>query len=268
MRSVYLYLFERGVTTIRKAASRGDVLAGGNTWTATQISHSEPEMTGEAARDSVKVNLPLTDSFANQQVKNRPDGAVTVTIYIYNRDTGTSEVEWSGRIAHVSVSGSDVTLNCEPDSSALAGSMLPLIAMRQCPHTQYTGKCRLAAGDFRYSATLLSVAGPVVTVAHSSALAGLLLPGGVIEASDGSSRMIKSYSAGVIVMTRSLPRLSVDIASTSPTVNLIPSCGNVPSGCAAFANPANPSGTNIENYGGHQWMLTGEVNPFGGSSVI
>ena len=268
MRQVYLYLFERGMQQYRRAASVGDVLALGNVWQASAISHTEPEMSGESERDAVKVTLPLSDAFASEHIRARPDGAVLVTIYSYNRDAGTAELEWSGRLSTTSASGSEAVMSCEPETSALAGAMLPIIAMRQCPHHQYTGKCRLNFADFRHVAPLLSVAGPVVTVEHSSVLAGLQLAGGIIEASDGSTRKIKSYNAGVITITRPLTQLAADAQATAPTVNLVPTCGNSPDGCATFVNAANASGTNIENYGGHLWMMTGGVNPFGGSSVI
>ena len=268
MRQVYLYLFERGTQQIRRAASVRDVVALAQTWTGGAISHSEPEMSGESERDAVKITMPLTDAFASEQVRNRPDGAVTVTIYSYNRDTSTYELEWSGRLSTTSTTGAEVTLNCEPETSALAGAMLPIIAMRQCPHHQYTGKCRLDIAAHRNQVPLLSVSGAVVTIDPATLPAGLVFAGGIIEAADGSRRKIKAYSDGVLTLTRAMPALLVDIAASEPATTLVPTCGNIPSGCATFANVANESGTNIENYGGHQWMMTGGVNPFGGSSVI
>lgn len=57
-------------THLRFAASSRDVLALGSLWRGSSISSSDTEMSGEAERDAVKVVLPLTDTFANDYVKN------------------------------------------------------------------------------------------------------------------------------------------------------------------------------------------------------
>ena len=97
-RPVFLYLFERQSEVVRKAASPRNVTAMSQVWQASSISHSEPEMSGEAERDAVKVKLAISDAFANAYIKDRPEGQVNLTIYRFERDDNTYQYEWSGRL--------------------------------------------------------------------------------------------------------------------------------------------------------------------------
>ena len=260
-RPVFLYLMQRGVRSWRFAASSRDVLALGSTWSASCISSSDTEMSGEAERDAVKVVLPLTDAFANDYVKNPPDSRTVVTIYKYDRDDSTYEYWWSGNVTTHEVSGGEVTLRCESDETLLAQAARPRIAMVPCPHALYVGNCRLDRYAFRQTVTLVSLVGAVATVSGHS---GTTFAGGMIEASNGDTRKIVKQVGGVLTLARPLSGLS---GSVGGSVYIYPGCARTPAACATFANAANQSGTNIENFGGFSWMLTGDRNPWGGSSA-
>jgi len=210
-------------------------------------------MSGEAERDAVKVKLAISDGFANEYIKDRPEGQVNLTIYRFERDDDTHQFEWSGRLTSHEVNGGEVALRFEPDSTGLAATMLPRIAMRQCPHTQYVGECRLNREVWRHVVPLISLDGSTVTVSLSGAFD---YAGGIIEASNGDTRGIKAQSGGVLTLVRPLPALALDTE-----VSLFPSCLRSPTRCRETFG-------NIDNYGGFQWMLTGDTNPFAGSSVI
>ena len=261
-RPVYLYEFSHNANTIRRAASPRDVLAGGHLWTASSIGHSEVELNGDPERDSVKITLPITDSYFGPFLRNRQDGAVLLSIIKHDRDGGMSELEWDGRLTAPSASGGELTLRFEPETTGLVSGNRPRIFMRPCPHAVYYGECRLSRNNFRVTSALVSVSGAVVEVAASGDFAG-----GIIEASDGSTRTVKSQSGNVMTLVRPLPMLSRDM-SEGATISLFPGCDRSPERCAEFPNSDNPSGTNIENYGGFLWMLTGGKNPFGGSSSV
>lgn len=267
-RPVYLYLIQRGALSWRKAASGRNVTALSTTWTASSISHTEPEMSGEAERDAVKITLPLSDDFANEQVRDRPEGTVTVTIYEYERSDDTYQIEWSGRMTTCKADGGEVTLQCEPATAGLTRANRSRIYMRQCPHAVYYGECRLNRADFARTAGLISVSGNVVSIEASTDAPDGTYTGGIIEAGNGDTRTIKNHADGLLYLTRPLPALLDDLAASEPVVTLYPGCARTLTACASFANADNPSGTNIENYGGFPGMLTGEVNPFAGSSVL
>jgi hypothetical protein len=267
-RPVYLYEFAHAGQTIRRAASPRDVLAAGSLWTASAIGHSDIEINGDPERDSVKITLPLSDAYFGPYMRARPDGAVTVTIYKHDRDTSTSEIEWGGRLTAPTANGGELVLRFEPDSTGLASGNRPRIFMRPCPHAHYSPVgCRLNRADFRVSAEIVSVSGPVVRIVMTSSMTDGEFSGGIIEASDGSTRTIKSHVGDTLTLVRKLPRLSADLAA-SILVDIYPGCDRSQQRCAQFPNPANPSGTNIENHGGFPYMLTGGKNPFGGSSSM
>lgn len=255
---VFLYLLERGATAWRKAASARDVTALGETWTASSISHSDVEMSGEAERDAVKLTLPITEDFAADTVFNRPETQATISIYRFDRDDSSYELWWSGRVTAPEVGDGVVELVCDPDVTALAQATLPRIYMRHCPHAVYYGECRLNRALFRVEATVTAISGALVTISGTSDS----FSGGFVEASNGDLRGIKAHSGQVMTLDRKMPALAV-----GQIIGLYPGCARTPSACRGFANADNPSGTNIENYGGFRWMLTGEKNPFAGSSV-
>lgn len=260
-RPVFLYLMQRGALTWRFAASSRDVLALGSLWQGSSISSSDTEMSGETERDAVKVVLPLSDTFANDYVKNPPDSRTAVTIYKYDRDDGSYEYWWSGNFSGHEINGGEVVLTCQSDEALLAQGSRPRIAMVQCSHAQYVGRCGLNRDDFRQSVTLVSLSGAAAVV---SGYSGDNFAGGIIEARNGDTRKITAQIGGALTLARKLPALSGDVGAI---VYIYPACDRGPDSCATFANAANPSGTNIENFGGFSWMLTGDKNPWGGSSA-
>lgn len=260
-RPVFLFKFQTGAVTKRMAASVRDVTALSFVWSAANISCSDVEMSGESERDAVKVVLPLVDSYANAYIKNPPDERTTVEIYKYERASGSSEFWWSGAVTMHQISGAEVTFRCESDETTLAQGSRPRIAMVMCPHAVYHGNCRLEREGFRQDVTLVSVSGSVVVV---SGYSGTNFAGGLIMSGSGETRKIKAQSGGTMTLVRPLPSLSADVGGS---VYLYPGCARTPTACAAFANADNPSGTNIENFGGFSWMLTGDKNPWGGSSA-
>lgn len=257
---VFLYLFERGTQQWRRAASSRAITALGYVWPASPIDCSDVEMTGEAERDQVKITLPISDEFAADCVKNIPEKTTTLTIYRLEQSDNSYEYWWSGRVTMPEVTNGIVTIPCDPDNAGLARATRPRIFMRQCPHSIYFGECRLNKADWLITAGLVSVAGATITVSGLDGVESGALTGGIIEAHDGSTRAIKVHNGNTLTLVRELKPLKKDIASSTPTVKLYPGCGNGPSGCASFGN--------IANYGGFMWMLTGDNNPFAGSSSL
>lgn len=265
---VYLFAFTQGDDVVcRRAASARDVTAMGETWVASSISIDDLPLTGDADKDSVKFQLPITDDWVSDYVRYRPDDTVTIAIYRYERGEDTSELAWQGQITYPDVDGGIVTFNCDPETSMSGTVTLGRVVMRQCPHSIFTGECRLDRANFLIPITLVSVSGVTVTFEPTSLVSSGSLAGGMIEAPDGSLRGIVSNTESIITLEWKMRPLLAAFDLSEPIVNVSPGCSQAPERCASFANADNPSGTNIENYGGFLWMLTGDKNPFGGSSA-
>jgi hypothetical protein len=260
-RPVFLFKFQNGTVINRMAASVRAVTAGGYVWGAANISCSDVEMSGESERDAVKVVLPLADGYANAYIKNPPDDRTSVEIYRFDRSDSALQFWWSGAVTMHQISGAEVTFRCESDETTLAQGSRPRIAMVMCPHAVYHGACRLNRDDFRQDVTLTGIDGAIITVTGHS---GASFAGGLIMSGTGETRKIKAQTGGTMTLVRPLPSLAADIGGA---VYLYPGCARTPAACASFANSANASGTNIENHGGFSWMLTGDKNPWGGSSA-
>lgn len=268
-RPVYLYLFDRNVETVRRAASVRDVNAMGEDWLASAISHSEPEMTGEAERDAVKITLPLSDPFADGLLRKRPEGVWLVTIYRLDLSDDSIEFEWAGRLVSPEVSGGEVSLRCEPSNTGLKQTIRPRVFMRSCPHTVYFGECRLNRNLFLVEVALIATDGLEVEYDSGGAADLMILGGGFLQTPSGEMRRIKTPTdASHLTLERRLPSLVTLLTEPFPVVYLLPGCDRSMARCQQFPNAENLSGTNIENHGAFPWMLSGGNNPFGGGSAL
>ena len=277
---VFLYEFRRGAAGVwRFTGDVAAVLSGGNSWEPRAVSHSAVALTGEVARDALRVTFPEGDAFAEAFLQESPsDEVTTVSVYRGHRGEDDFRVIWKGRVGKPAVNGASIELSCEPawTSQKRIGLLTPY--QRPCPHAVYYGKCRLNKDAFAISVQLLAVNKTAVTIAAPAVADGFLNGGFVESMSTGEMRMIRAQVAGALVLLRPLAVLSDDLASGygnnygnsygTPMVKVYPGCDRSPTRCAQFLNPSNPSGTNIENYGGFLWIPTGGRNPFTGSSLV
>jgi hypothetical protein len=273
-RPAFLYEFVQGDNVVaRRAASLLSIIAEGEEWTRSSLSHSEPEMTGEAEREAVAIKLPLSDPFALALLKNRYAGITGVRIFRYDRSDDSSELEWAGRIVYPEASGGTLTIRCEPSNTGLRQVTRPRVFMRPCPHTLYHGECRLDAANFVYFADLLTAeidaGGMHVTFTPPADPFAQDLRGGIL-ALDGEVRKIRDQDGdGSVYLEAPFLALIERAASSEPGyVSLWPGCNQTMVRCREFPNGDNVSGTNIENFGGFPWMISGGNNPFGGGSAL
>lgn len=267
---VYLVQFAYGTSgtvAARRAAASRDVIAGGFTWTASSIDFDDIELSGDTERDTVKFTLPLSDDWAYGYFKDIPEERLIVTVYRYDRSDDSLEFTWQGTLTDPEVTGGIITMPCDPSTTALGSTTLPRVFMRACPHGLYSGGCRLNKSDFAISATVTAVSGTTVTIEASSDITSGLLTGGIIELPDGSTRNIKYHATTTFKLAYKMPRLATLLEGSDHTVTVYPGCGQSVESCSAFPNSDNASGTNIENYGGFPWAITGTQSPFGGGSI-
>lgn len=253
---VYLYQLTTGSTVTRLAASPVDIVALGNTWAASPVSHSEVDLTGDPARDSLKLTFPRTDAFALSFLKSASSRRTTVTIYRYLQDSDDYRFYWKGRVTFPQVSGPNLTLNCEPATTSLASAGLSRVFMRQCPHTVYFGDCRVNRSAYAIPAELVSGTGTSITISVSGLLLDGVLDNGLIEVTTtGEMRTILSNIGTSLTLRRPLPALQ-----PSDTLAVFPGCNRTIEVC-------DEKFDNSGNYGGFPWMLTDGVNPWGGGSL-
>lgn len=279
---VYLYQFAQSGVVWRYTNDLLPVTHAGEGWASAPISHGEINQTGEITRDSVKLTLPISHPFGAQFVGYPPEFVTTVTIFRGHRGSDDFLVWWKGRISTSRVVGVTLELECESVFSSLKRPGLRRKSQRPCPHAVYYGLCRLDKADFAIPAEVVSVSGVNVTLSVSPVLPDGTLMGGMLESpTTGELRMVMEQTGGAVVLSRPLAALSSDARSVIDNgagygrnygnfyggfyVQVYPGCNRTPARCAQFPNADNPSGTNIENYGGFSFKPS--KNPFAGGSV-
>lgn len=258
---IFLYEFKQGINTASRYTSDLYALTfNAFNWTPLQIRHSEPTLKGEVASDTLRIEMPITESFAADFLGYQPDLRTSLTIYRKQRNADDYRVVWKGYVGTPTVDETVLSIECSTLAVWLKQYGLQSKMTRPCRHVVYFGKC-LADPDLHSTlVTITGVSGRVVSITDPGGLPIGTLTGGVLQAANGERRMIMAHSSGSLVLSRPISGL------TAGTCTCLRGCARTRAACAEFSNPDNDSGTNIENFGGFPWIPT--RNPFNGGSAL
>ena len=205
-----LFAFLQGSQSWYYWAGPVQFLHDGNWYQSVATLPSEIENTGDVPKDTLTIELPISNPLANQFLSYTADAVTTLTVFRKHADGDEAEVAWKGRVLSYSASVATVTLNCE----SIFASMRRL-TLRQT----YQRLCRFALGDEdcgvdreAYAATLtvLAVVGDKVTF---SAALSVDYKRGLLLAPDGASRMIVDTGSNFVVLLRPMQSLADNMAA-------------------------------------------------------
>lgn len=257
---VELFLFEKGAVKKRYTNADRDITRDSLSYTAIEISRSEIRDDMEAAKNNVKISLPITADIVDWWIPYSPSQRIFVTCMATHYDDVDEEViiEWSGRVMSVTRTTAGLELLCEPTRSSSRRPGQSCRWCRGCPLAVYgqgIGQCNLDPLDFETVATLDSVSNLSLTSADFDGLP-LNLAGGYLtfEAADGEleQRSIISHVDDTIVVNFG----HFDFAAALE-VKVYPGCPGDWAACEARLN--------TDNYGGDPSLPV--KNPFSGNPV-
>jgi len=254
---VELYEFLNGATYYRYTSADGDVVYGGNTYSAVPIARGAVEATSETARLALEITCARSLGVLALFALMPPDDVVAVTVRRLHAGDGEAIIMWMGRVLNVTWNVAAAEVHCESVYTSLKRVGLRRLYQIACPHVLYSPGCGLARADFKATKTVSSISGTSITVGGMDAYASGYFAGGYIEwersAGQFDRRAIRSQVGGVITIGFQLPGLAV-----SNTVYLYPGCDHSLTTChAKFANRLN--------YGGMPYFPS--KNPFNGTTI-
>ena len=256
-RPVELYEFISGTTYYRYTSADGDVVYGGNTYTAVPISRGAVEATSETARLALEItcasDLPVLDLFATMP----PEEVVAVTLRRLHAGDGEAITMWMGRVLNVTWNNASAAIHCESVYTSLKRTGLRRLYQKGCPHVVYGSGCGLNRNDFKLVRTVSTITGTTITVSTLSGFADGYFSGGYLEWEKTTGvferRAIRSQVGAVVTIGFPIPGLAA-----SASVNLYPGCDHSLATCEGkFSNRLN--------YGGQPYFP--DKNPFNGVAI-
>jgi uncharacterized phage protein (TIGR02218 family) len=256
-RPVELYEFLDGATAYRYTSADGDIVYGGNTYTAVPISRSAVEATSEVARLALNITCSRDLSILNLFSVMPPSEIIAVTVRRLHAGDGNAITLWMGRILDVALNPASAEIHCESVYTSLKRVGLRRLYQKGCPHVLFEDECALNRATFATSKTVSTVVGTAITLPSMGAFADGYFAGGYLEWESMTGyferRTIRSQVGGVVTIGFTLPGLVA-----TDTVTIYPGCDHTLATCIAkFANGLN--------YGGMPYWPS--KNPFDGTII-
>lgn len=254
----FLYEFNIGATTYRFTDLPDDIIFNSETWTAWPVKHTEVQQSNEVAKNQVKIDLPIGNSFTDQYIGKTPESVVTFTLYRSHIGETEFIVAYKGRVTTHEISTLILKLTCESVYTSLKRTGVRARFLLTCRHALYGRGCNLDRATFAEAGTATGITGLDLTVTEASGFADGFFTGGYIEFPDGSRRSIANHVGTTITLINESQYL-IDNPPISTPVTLYPGCDRTLDTCINKFN-------NVLNQGGFRWIPN--KNPTGGNSIV
>jgi hypothetical protein len=237
-----LYLFTDGQQTIGFSPHLFSETWDGILYTATAVSRSALNLSGNLVKSQVTFTFPNTNAFAKRRVFDLPDVGWDVKIY------EDYVLQWSGRVIGATLAGTKI--NIVTDSSEKASSRNPTGARfaLHCWKNLYSATCGIVKASFKTTLSV-TVSGTTITLPGVQDLNKFA--GGVIE-KDGESRRIVMNSGTTLEISTPF------VSSAFGSADLYLGCNLTSVDCIKF--------NNLVNFGGFEHIPI--LNPMERSGLL
>lgn len=252
-RPVELYRFTIGTDRYCFNSSDSDISYSGEVYKSVPIKRNRHILSSEMGKSDISINIARTNPLAQLFIGPPPDDILRLIIYKYH--VGDSEFTqlWKGRVTGASVSGSEMTLSCEPLYTSLKRVGLRAKFQVQCPLMVGSALCGVNLEAFKISTTVAAVNGTTVTLASDGGKPNGWLAGGMFVSGGGTKRMILSQTGAILKITHPARALSVGESILAYA------------GCDHNFATCRDKFSNHLNYGGCPWLP--QKNPFAGDAI-
>lgn len=253
-RPVELYRFALGPQRWTFTSGQTAVVYQSETYTPVSVKRSGIEQGTEINRASMDITLPRDNPLAALFIASPPEGVLSVTLYRYHATDAANEtiVLWKGRVSGARLSGSELTVKCEPLATSLKRTGLRARYQLLCRHALYSPGCGALKEAFRTDGTVASISGTSVQVAAAGTQPDGYFVAGILAAAS-AQQMIVGHTGSTLTLIAPMPTLVAGAA-----VRLYAGCDRSVAVCRdRFGN--------IANYGGFPFIPT--KNPFAGDGI-
>jgi hypothetical protein len=225
-----LYLFTDGTQNIGFSPHLFSETWEGTLYTATAVSRSSLNLSGNLAKSQITFTFPNTTEFAKRRVFDLPGEGWDVRIY------EDKVLLWSGRVIGATLAGTKI--NIVTDSGEKASSRNPTGARfaLHCWKNLYSTTCGAIKENF-LTTLAVTVSGTTVTLPGVQDLNKFA--GGVMEKAGESRRIIRNSGTTLEISTPF-------VSSASGSADLYPGCALTSVDCTKF--------NNLVNFGGFEYI--------------
>jgi len=255
-RPVELYTFTIGAQNFLFTSAEGIVTFGGTDYAPLPVKRSNPTQSKEQRSTALRITLPSDSDPARPYIAVQPSEQMTVIIQRIQPDAvpgGTSIIMFDGFVSSVSFEDETAELRCIPFNELFTREIPRFQYQGLCNHVLYDARCKVVAGSFKHSGTVLGVVGTKIQI-QGLPTAGLPFIGGYVEIPGGSEQRLILDQTGIEV-TILYPFLQ-DVSGG--TLDAFQGCDHTATTCAQKFN-------NILNHGGHPFVPT--INPFNQTQI-
>jgi uncharacterized phage protein (TIGR02218 family) len=250
-RPVELYTFIQGTRIFLQTSAESTVTFNGSDYEPLGgLKRSGTTESREQKTTAVSVTLPTDSDIARPFISIQPSEEMTVEIQRVQPDSVpvTSIIVFEGYVSSVAFKDEIATFRCIPFNE-LFGRQIPRFQYQGlCNHVLYDARCKIAAGAFKSSGTVLGVNGREIQI-QNLPTAGLPFIGGFLRIpGTNEQRLILDQVSTTVTVLMSF---AVDISGG--TIDAFQGCDHTAETCARKFD-------NIINYGGFPFVPI--INPF------
>lgn len=236
-----LYVLVAGSTTYRRTSHSADVVYDGNTYTAAAIHRSNVTITSGDQPEMI-VELPVSDSFVQDNAFGFPPQAMTLTIYRLQTTSGVAIVLWQSVITSVPVEGRVAKVRSPSKLDDPVISQIPsAYCQRMCNHSLYDDMCGKIRADFDLVTSVSAQSGNTLTVASVSGAVDQYYKSGDILVGN-ERRLILDQTGAVLTLIAPFTGVSNGTACT------------IYAGCDHSVETCRDKFSNVANYGGFPFL--------------
>lgn len=259
-RPVELYQFTMDGVITRYTDANIAVFANGFNWTPDQISREDIEQAQEINRNDMQINVsqqfPIARAFLGPLVRT-PVGLV---IYRTYRNDAEVKAVWQGSVRSASAKDEDAVMFAETILSSITREGLNRSYSHTCNNFLYDPMCGLNPENFGVDGTVIAISTDktVLTLSNASYGFDYFTAGFIKRNANNDLRFITAHDGGSLV-TLLTPFIGLVVGES---VRFYKGCKRTVDACKTFTNgniSTNPSGTNIENFGGTPYVPTDNV---------
>lgn len=258
---VELYRFTRGITNIYNTNSDRDVPVGPVVYTrGWPLSRTEPEMSDETSRSSIKITTASTHPVAQMFIAGAPSEPIWVSIFRYHVGSTDSILLWQGKLRGVTwnASAGEATFECDPVEKVIGKGGFRQTYGPHCHKKLYSARCGVPEANFTTDFVVSGISTNNLTI---TATAFATKPDQYFRLGE---LYFPSYSTRVAVLSH----VGQNIQIKQPVLGLlVGAAGRACAGCDhCYKLDATTFGTcktrfnNLVNFGG--WPFVPKKNPY------